>query len=337
MAVTVRASATQADDRFAAAIRGALEEAGWLPGGPTVRDARMQAERTGGELVDRLRSRCSPRSWDDGLAALGYRNSAPDLRRMLGLGACLSEYVTAPIVGRDPAVAFLGALANLIVALYDRGIDELGMPMSAITRGTLRTVFSTRGVLDGRPWSSRSPAAALLRRLIRVYAHEAASIGGWRGQGRAAYRRVSNTVVAMYAAEIAATSSQPLSEADLRRKSELPVVLLGQGAWLRRPARELGWDEAGHLRWAARVGELIGWLDDAVDFADDARAGRQSLLTARFLREPLRADEVGRYVAGLLASIERERRERCATCHPLTANVASGCLMATIASWLSSG
>jgi len=176
-------------------------------------------------------------------AALRQRESAAV--RMLGFGYVLTEFAAAPVtVPPDARVPALGALANLIVSLYDTELDAGAAPASIMSGGSvvarLVELYYSRLDILAR---AGGPLEVLLRRAIdRMYHAE-------RSTGRGANSR-----------------------AIWRRKSALPFVVMGLPVWFAHPAARTRSCHA-HLAWLYRLGRFFGWIDDAADLEDDCTAG----------------------------------------------------------------
>jgi hypothetical protein len=175
--------------------------------------------------------------------ALQQRQSAAV--RMLGFGYVMTEFAAAPVaVPSDARVPALGALANLIVSLYDAELDAGAAPGSIISGGSL------------------------LASLVELYYSRLDALARGGGPLEALLRRAINR---MYHAERSTGGANSL--AIWRRKSALPFVVMGLPAWFAHPAAHARSCHA-HLAWLYRLGRFFGWIDDAADLEDDCAAGR---------------------------------------------------------------
>ena len=177
-------------------------------------------------------------------AALQQRESAAF--RMLGFGYVLTEFAVAPVTAQpDARVPALGALANLIVSLYDGELDTGAAPGSIIS------------------------GSSLLARLVELYYSRLDALAGAGGPLEVLLRRAIDR---MYHAE-RFTGRGANSRAIWRRKSALPFVVMGLPVWFAHPAARVRSCHA-HLAWLYRLGRFFGWIDDAADLEDDCAACR---------------------------------------------------------------
>jgi hypothetical protein len=271
---------------FQSLLRDELTAVGLIPGdcsNSAYQLLRTEVSRRGKIEHANLVRLVGRRSWNRGVACLGRVAAEEDCVRVLGFGSTLAEFAMAPLgltgPGLGPAAA-LGALANLIVSLYDQWLDSGVRPGSVLPRWHLR------GIADGRVWLRHgslaaalvSPRRIFMARLVDQYFHRLGTLP-YASARPAAHHLLIRTIQRMYDAEsatISETSTQCRARM-LRRKSALPFVVLGLPGWLAvnvRPSISL----RSHLGWLYRLGEFIGCIDDAIDLAEDASAGRPNLL-----------------------------------------------------------
>jgi hypothetical protein len=214
----------------------------------------------------------------------------------------LCGFVVAPLGLAGEAresVLRLGALCNFIVATYDHLVDSDPGHRPPLHRGS---------VLPGRHrWSARRlfarifrpPASRLMHRLVTLYFAELRRLphAGTRIRLRAGIERL---ILRMYDAE-GASLNGAATERLLRRKSALPFVVMGLPGWL-AVAEDEGGEYWWHLRWLYRLGDLFGWVDDAVDLEEDRAAGRPN----RMLMDPMTPTGIAAE-AGRLLTEWRER------------------------------
>jgi hypothetical protein len=179
--------------------------------------------------------------------------------RLLGLGYTLTEFAAAPAglsqTSAEPVFA-LGALANLIVNAFDTQVDGGAPPGSVLAPSALEGLNPCRNVID---------------RLVQRYYEQMAAVT----RGSPGIRRTLETAIRrMYDAEIlAALHGSKVSGRDWRRKSALPLVVMGFAAWAMAP-EDAEDRRMAHLRWLYRLGELVGLIDDSADLLSDCAAGR---------------------------------------------------------------
>ncbi len=181
-----------------------------------------------------------------------------DAARLLGFGHVMAEFATAQLgIGRRPAAAVLslGALSNLIVSTYDGLIDSGSNSAAVLSRS------QASGIQTGD-----TPVA----RLVARYFSDVAALPHRHAPVLQALRRA---ILRMYDAERATAESRGFSAVVWRRKSALPLVVLGLPVWMTAPSFDAA-AYCAHVRWLYRLGRFFGWLDDAADCNDDRSAGR---------------------------------------------------------------
>ncbi len=266
-----------------------------------LRDAGLLAEhdayrRTCSELFARgetERARLGAVLWDGAWHDLNRTLERPyasaDVDRILGFGWGLTWFAAEP-VGLDSesaaAVARLGALANLIVALYDQILDVGGASGDVLPRAALDAAaagaWPDRSGDDG---FTTDPQRRLLITLTVQY-FECLDRLPHLAQGSAIRQLIVRAILAMYEAERATHSDivTGVRSAVLRRKCGLPFVVMGATAWLvlgTVDQARLRW----HIHWLYRLGMFFGWVDDAIDLEDDLRTGHPNRLNTRSLRQ----------------------------------------------------
>ena len=283
-------------------LRLELQSAGLLLDAATYQAVRSAVSAAGATEVRRLESALGPSVWRHGLACLGRPYPDGDCRRVLGFGRVLSGFAVAPLGLAGEArerVLRLGALCNFIVATYDHLVDSDPGHRSVLHRGSVapaRHRWSVRRLLGG---IFRPPASRLMEQLVALYFAELQRLphAGTRIRLRAGIERL---IVRMYDAEGASLTGAATPRL-LRRKAALPFVVMGLPGWL-AVADEQGGEYWWHLRWLYRLGDLFGWVDDAVDLEEDREAGRPN----RLLTDPVTASGIATDAAWLLS----EWRER---------------------------
>jgi hypothetical protein len=250
-----------------ARVWSALEERRVLPDEPSYRANTTLAFKLGN--AERQRYDWSALGWHHANLTLARPVAEPDLVRMLGFGALLTRFATAPLgpTPRSAELVALGALANFIVAVFDRFVDE---QQSA-------RVFP-RSVLHGLLRGDDGPADGALAAIAARYLNGLRALHR-SGAQDSTVERVHQLIAAMYDAELETVGARP-SPTALRRKSALPFVVMGMPAWLALPQLTID-ERRWHLRWLYELGDLLGWIDDVVDAeADNAAAHPNRVLIA---------------------------------------------------------
>jgi len=258
-----------------------------IPSAHVYQDVRGHVSRQGARLWRDLDPLAGSRTWLDAMATLPTALGPDDPVRIMGFGWLLTRFLIAPL-GLAPDleqwVADIGALANLIVTVYDAFLDA-GIPANGLLP---EDVFDLLGHWAGAPRRrSRdllAPGRAVAL-LVRRYFSEVDDLP--HGDAAQTVRRLlDDAVVRMHAAEVALTRPGVLAVPGLlRRKAALPFVVLGLPAWL--PAQSP--DRATflwHLRWMFGVGAFIGAIDDAMDIEADEQANEPNLVEIALRSRP---------------------------------------------------
>lgn len=160
----------------------------------------------------------------------------------LGFGYTLTEFALAPLhLGAESkSILSLGALANLIVTLFDIELDAGRPGFNAAIDSLISEYFKRLNALC----SDRARTATIQKAIARMYDAETAT----------------------------ASRGQLLSPKLWRRKCCLPFVVMMLPAW--HPVPEIPVRQyLQHLRWTYRLGHFFGSLDDAVDLQKDIVSG----------------------------------------------------------------
>lgn len=243
-----------------------------------------------------------------------------DVTRILGFGDALTRFAAAPVrldAAVEERVVELGALANLIVTMYDGCLDDASAAGDPLPRDALARAWSLEeATADG----SASAAQALLTRLVFEYRSRLIALG--TGPAR---ELVERAIARMYAAERATREGH--NPAALLRKNALPFVVMGFPAWVAgsRTADDgcIRW----HLAWLYRLGSFIGWVDDIIDLSADRAAGHPNRVLDAFL-----ADQVAGLPAAVAARGRRVMKEWCVRVDRSRHSMA-GILPTVVTSW----
>jgi hypothetical protein len=270
----------------ATTVFDALDAVGILPNAGVYARARAEFMATGRVLMAELDI---AELLLEAMDKLGTPIELDDIVRVLGLGEATTLYLTAPlghITARTAQQARAGALANLIVGLYDRFIDDPGAALPPLSRDV---VVAHLGRLVSTPSApppiseSRDPATRLFEFLLIAYVDAVAPIvSGPRAE------HLVGLILRMFdAEELTRLSGQP-PLAVLLTKSVLPFVVM---------AAPGGPAPRAHQVWLRRCAGLMGWLDDVIDREADHARGHANI-TARLAGSSID----GSQLAGLLAA-----------------------------------
>ena len=237
-----------------------------------------------------LVARIGETAWRRVLAAWGQPETEQQAVKHLGFGAVMTEFFVAPVSLPDAeraAVVHLGTLVNLLAGVYDDVVDA-GTVQDPLPRRALQALLLGQKVSP----EDAAPMVALadeyfrqLDALTNVGAHPKV------------LRTLRRAILKMHAAERTTLAGNG-SAARLtvwRRKTGLPFVVMALPAWLTvssvsPPAYY------HHLRWLYLCAEFWGWVDDAVDMADDTATGHPNQIAEALARDVPRA--VAERIAG---------------------------------------
>ena len=231
---------------------------------------------------------------------------AQTYRYVIGYGQLMTRFLTAPVPLDEAAcdrVVRLGGIANLIVSHFDELVDG-GWPRALLLpRWALAIAPTSAGRAAFRLGAVVAPPPTRLTlRLVADYFRRVAELPYVmrHAKVRADLRR---TIVAMYLEEGRTPREQRRRRGDAARqkKTALPLVVLGQAAWLASPECPPALYRRHH-RWLVRMGKFIRWIDDAADLTIDRDTG-----SANVVRRALAGRGVGAD-ARLAAGIARRGR-----------------------------
>ena len=282
-------------------------EAHDLLGDARSREACAEEARIAGErALTQLQALAGARTVRDALSVRRGPQFAQTYRYVIGFGQLMTEFLIAPVPlderGRR-RVARLGGIANLIVSHFDELVDG-GWPRALLLpRWALVIAQARAGRAVLRVGAAIAPAPARLTvRLVADYFRRVADLPyvTCHPNVRADLRR---TIVAMYLEEGRTPREHRRRRGDATRqkKTALPLVVLGQAAWLASPECPVPLYRR-HRRWLVHVGKFIRWIDDAADLAADREAGAANVVCRALRRRPAAA------YAGLAAGIARRGR-----------------------------
>jgi hypothetical protein len=244
------------------------------PDWQTFETGRALITKWGEDHLTDLRKDLGNTVWRDGVRRMKMPIAGADLVRVLGTGRLLTEYALAPLGiidrAREP-VARLGALSNLIVALYDHCFDNSPDGHRVIVRSMLRVGQLPRARRFIRRFIGRADHRLMVG-LVHLYYGELERLGQHDVAGRSVVRITRRAIVKMYEAEaLTAPRRNPVTESVLRRKAALPFVVMGLPGWVAATASPDLF--RAHLMWLYRLGVYFGRVDDVVDIESDRRTG----------------------------------------------------------------
>lgn len=301
---------TRADgNEFADLVWQALDARGLIPSDTAYQGVRDAVTRSGEQAWAAVLGIVGRDQWDAANATLRRPWVSDDPQRILGFGWWMTRFLIAPLrppAPADAAVADAGALANLIVALYDQFVDSGRLGPAILSPTTLESGLHAWPGPDTPAVGPPDPPKDVLDDLVLRYFELVAAIPRGQLSGvvdsllPGAIRRMydaENRLIEVGKGATDRTSEGRLgcSHALLRRKAALPFVVMGLPGWsASRPRSSIA--AAWHLRWMYRVGTFLGWIDDAVDLDDDAAARAPNRVRCALVAHPAGA-------AGLAALI----------------------------------
>ncbi len=200
----------------------------------------------------------------------------------LGVGASFTEFLICGLPldrGLKSELATLGGIAHAIFAVFDALLD--------VSR-CVPVLFGNNPQLSAD--SETCGKQQLVLDLVDLYFRKLDSLPATAPPVR---RLLEQAIQRLYKAELRTADPNALRWSTWWRKNALPIVIMGLPAWLHM--RESYQSEfAGHVLWLGRVGEFLGWLDDAADYERDASAGSANWLR---LRHKSSIDDCARRIA----------------------------------------
>ncbi len=188
--------------------------------------------------------------------------------RHLGVGASFTEFLISSLqLNRDSrsAVASLGGIAHTIYAVFDSLLDE---------SQSVPNLFAAQDPCPPADVAIRSKHQLVID-LVNLYFRDVNLLSPGNPRILAFLERA---IQKLYRAELRSAEPNHFRWSTWWRKNVLPIVIMGVPAWLSVPtASNISF--ADHLRWLARVGEFLGWLDDFSDYDRDCSSGQINRLT----------------------------------------------------------
>lgn len=204
-----------------------------------------------------------------------------DLIRVLGFGVVVTQYLIEPISMPKKSferVVYSGAIANLLVTLFDHYIDNQFIKNFKLIESTLSKknnfidkikygVYYLQGNLYQRQISN----------LINIYYNQIDALSDRKDSDIKQKTRALNYIIdKMYVAEkLSLLQPKKYTSVLWRHKSALPFLAMGIPAWFPTPINKELW--IWHLRWMYSFGDLMGLIDDAVDFENDTKSASPNI------------------------------------------------------------
>lgn len=322
--------------RIRAASWLALRAAGLWPDWGCYESGRALIVEWGEREMAFLRATVGRRRWSEAFRRVprGVRDS--DIVRILGVGRLLTEYVIAPLNVAEPQrahVSRLGALANLIVTIFDHYADTTDGRCIAVARESLVRGERRPGwLLPLRVAIAGTPEERFMTPLVRLYYRQLEELVSHAASAAPVLELIQRAIVRMYDAESLTWTGSPPRAVAMRRKAALPFVVMGLPGWLAAsPARaDLPW----HLRWLYRLGIFFGNVDDVVDLEADRASGHPNRIGAQLAGHG-GSDEAIAVAAARIArraeALVRDWRERVP--HPPPNPAIASAIEITTCSW----
>lgn len=244
----------------------------------------------------RLQSALAP-YWPDILRSVEPLRTQHDLTRIIGFGSMLTEFSAAFLCGEPKKrdLVQLGALFNLIAALYDYFLDHpLQGETFLLKRETLLQAVRDKDETGLQALAQTGTLRErVIARLILRYLGQLQALTSPQTpiQYVQTFRKL---ILRMFDAQNATVQNNVIPAHLVMRKSALSIVALGFPVWMSgvtNPACMY----FSHLRWMYQVGDFISWVDDFADFEQDRDTG----LPNRLLSDPLYPYERAQRVAQL--------------------------------------
>lgn len=266
-----------------------LIEARLIPKEEDYLRARRHVSTAGHVELERVIAIVGRQTLAEGIACLDRPRPKDDIVRVLGFGAALTDYAVTSLRIPDLAreeVLHLGALANLIVTLFDQFVDN-GYRRNTVLSPTILALAMSRPTrIAARLVAAISPAyRRMMVRLVCAY---------FDGLGKLPHATarpellalIQRAIARMYRAESRTLEPHlPATVVDLRRKAALPFVVMGLPGWLvveSVPATTI----YRHVGWLYRLGAFIGYVDDITDLSADERCERSNVVAIERRRRP---------------------------------------------------
>jgi hypothetical protein len=250
-----------------------------------------EAQQSTGQLQSSLTE-----DWSDILLSISPQRTHYDLTRIIGFGAMLTEFSASYLCTEEKKqeLVRLGALFNLIAALYDFYLDHpvVGEKL-ALDRATLLLALRNKQ----RPATDAKlimPSATLrervMMRLIQHYLQRLHALSAHDVQPQHA-RTFEKLILQMFDAQNATVQNNVIPAHLVMRKSALSIVALGFPVWMSGVTNS-ACTYFSHLRWMYQLGDFISWVDDFADFEQDRDAGLPNRLLSDSLYPYERAQRV---------------------------------------------
>lgn len=248
-----------------------LDEAGMLPGHDLFARSSSSIQQKGFGVYETICHSLRTANGKLAIKRLKTELSEAHIARVLGFGYKLTEFMIAPLQVRtqeQDSIAATGALANLIITLFDYFADKDETGNWSLPRHLLSgSAKGSRSSLLDRFFMRHDKL--LLKVLIRLYYQRIAQLQDPPKPELS--ECLQQSICNMYGAEISTVGKKQVAPLVWRRKSALPFLVMGLPGWYAAGC-ETGMHR-WHMRWMYQLGIFFGGVDDAVDLIADIKAG----------------------------------------------------------------
>ena len=267
---------------FAALLTSALQRSGFAPDVTADADTDPVATEYAAIQAARLRLE-SGEDWAMIVQSVAPDRTEADLVRIAGFGSAITEFSTGFLCNQKQReeLSALGALFNLIAALYDYFLDHpLHDEPFVLKRETLvQAVRNNNGTGLQSLAHTGTLRERVMAQLILRYLGQLQKLTSPHTPAHC-MQTFGKLIVRMFDAQNATVQNNVTIPAYLAmRKSALSIVALGFPVWLagvQHPACTY----FAHLRWMYSLGDFISWVNDFADFEQDRDAGAVNRLLA---------------------------------------------------------
>ncbi len=324
------------DSGFKELLWRELVAADLIPTSEHYRQVAAELARCGSAERDSVRSLVGAFTWRCGLLLSGVARPRHAAIRILGWGRALTEFFVAPIDLPDAdysSVTSLGALANLIVTLYDSYVEHGLLRRNPLPRHALDAVAGGARQELRQPRPFFSIPFRVMTTLVAAYFHRLHELP-YAARRPEVRQLIGHAIMRMYDAENE-TLHEQRSRRAVWRKSVYPFVVMGLPAWLAAPVMDFErywW----HLRWLFRLGAFYAWIDDAIDLRHDLKKRHPNLVAGSLPMtggDGQKEADMARKIAGEGRRVMSEWQTRVEEGQANPSPMASHAFSACLASW----
>ena len=249
----------------------ALASAGLFPSPTNYRTALNRIEEQGSLAVDDLSILFESETWYLANNSLPKAYISGDLKRIFGFGKCTTDFLVAYTCLNSSEeghwrVRTAGGLANFIVAVYDQFMENGNgddiLPDCTLYR--LRSFSANKTLAIEKNIDARR---RVIEYLVQKYFETLSPLVNEKNQRL--FVLLNRCINRMQDAERRTLNAEVcLNRRTWLRKSGLPFVTMGFPVWFEANNME-GSTVRGHIHWMYRIGRLLGFVDDFVDYSSD--------------------------------------------------------------------